>query len=301
MSSFETSSLELAARSTECLELVRELNASLDGFLETADANIQDLDSQFNELQDIGKEALEALTTLEDELIARLEKFGANCSNTLELISATRSSYEEQYQTAKGSAEESDTHIKEMESNQALSWESVSLHATALLEGYSDIANHLAAFTSEVTGEITSQVGSMLTEIPSRLQEETTTFGESIEEENVTKMMEEASQFTSKIEDVGASIKEGLQELGSLMEEGVTDTLESMYSTYEETISDIIDTANDLVETFNSVSDKVSDSVDSVGNTFDMIDEVTDATNIGLNSAMKVFEEAEKLLDRIIG
>lgn len=301
MSDFETSSLELAAKSTECMTLIEELNASLDSFADIADANIQDLDSQFNELQDIGKEALEALTTLEDELVARIEKFGADCSNTLELISTTRSSYEENYQTAKSRAEESDAQVKEMESNQGLSWESVSSHATALLEGYSNITNHLATFTSDATGDISSQVGTMLTEIPSRLQEEATAFGESIEEENINRMMEEASQFTTRIEDVGASIKEGLQELGSQMQDGVTDTLESMYNTYEETISGLIDTANGLADTFGNVSERVSDSVDSVGNTFDMIDEVTDATNIGLKSATKVFEEARELLDRIGG
>jgi len=301
MSDFETSALELAAKSTECLTLIQELNASLDGFAETADGNFADLDSQFNELQEIGKEALDALTTLEDELTTRLDKFGVDCSNTLELISTTRSSYEEQYQSAMTKAEESDTQLKAMDSDQDLSWESVSSRATALLEGYSNVTNHLAAVTSEVTSEITSQVGTVLTEIPSRLQEESTAFGEFIEDESISSMMEEASAFAAKIEEVGASVKDGLQNLGSLMDNGITDTLESMYGTYEQTVSELIDTAKGLVDAFDQISESVSGSIESVGDTFDVIDDMTDKANTGLKSGEKIFEESQRLLERIIG
>lgn len=300
MSNFETTALELAAKSTECLSQIDDLNASLDRLAESVDGGIEALDSQFNALQEIVKTALEALNTLENELAARLDKFGIGCSKTNEMINTIRSSYEEHYESAINRTEESNSQIKAIESEQSQSWESISSRATTLLEGYSNIQIYLATVTSVLTGEISSQVGTMLTEIPSRLQEESTAFSEYVEVEKISAMMEEASDLTSKIEDIGSSIKDALQDLASLMEDGITDSLQSMYGAYEDTLSDLIDTATDLVDTFNDISDRIPDSAESVAATFDMIDDVSEKANVGLGSALKVFNEAKELLERIV-
>ena len=65
MSNFDATAIALAAKSSECVNQIEELNTSLDSFEETADGNFETLNSQFNELQEIVKSTLERLETLE--------------------------------------------------------------------------------------------------------------------------------------------------------------------------------------------------------------------------------------------
>ena len=73
-----------------------------------------------------------------------------------------------------------------------------------------------------------------------------------------------------------------------------------MKTSHMESISELIDTAKDLSDAFGDIADTVGNTAESVGDTFEAIDDVTDLTNIGLSSALKVFEESKELLERIV-
>ncbi len=299
-SEFETIAIELAEKSSDCLREIDELDANLQSISESTDGSFEGFNSSFSDLEDSVRLALERIEELGNDISNRLDGFGENCSKTLDTLENIRSSFAEQIEAAKTHAEESGELIQTIRSDQASSWQDISSNNASLLEGYINLSDHSTVSANELTGEISDKVVSLLSDIPSKLEGEASVFGELVEDGKIELIAEQSSEFASKSEDTSLFLKDGLEELGGAMEDSVANAVESMNSSYDEQISDLIETANELASSFSDIADQVSSSAESVSDTFEMIDTLTDATNVGLHSALKVFEESKELLERIV-
>ena len=300
MSDFESAATSLAAKSAECLNQIEAINHRLEEFESVLRQRSEQLISQSTTIEEAFQNVSEKLTSVQAGINDRFELFFSNCSQVHDMIVEIRAEFQSQYDNLRTSLEEGNTPARASSADQDASWQTLQSGTSSLTDGCTEIQTLSESVTADVAGQIADSLAATLAELEAKLSTESTDLTDTIEEQALALIVGKSGEFASQIESAGSQLKGGLQDAGAVVEQSLSGNLEVLTSSFEESVASILELASSISDTFGDVSDTIADSIGSVSSTFDVIDDVTDASNAGLRSALKVFEEAKELLEKVV-
>jgi len=299
MADFDSTAVALAAKSIDLQSELERATTECEHLSSVIQEKSEMLKTQASNFEQAATELLNKIKSSESELITRLDAFIASCTDVLHVFSEIKSSHDEQFHSVTTTINDFHASVGNVNDKYTASWESYDPQSSTYKEKQLHTQDFYHSLAADLSSDISNQIGNLLIDLESKLESEVSDFNQEIDSERLSAIVQQCGDFSSRIEEVSVSLKDSFENLSSSTESDLTGYLDSLKSQHEDSVTEIINSVDLANSAFQDIADRVSQTVDSVTDLLEIVNDITDSTNVGLNSAVKVFDEAKELLEKI--
>jgi len=299
MSDFKSVANETATKLTLMVQEIEQAQASLDSLEQLVDATTTQIDTQWTELNSRAETLLNQLSAIRDQINTEATEVGQSLSQLKEKIASAQSEVEQEFNETKTGLDQLGSSLETIVPEQEETWQSTEEALTMLQEKTEEVETAIETAFSETGSWVQGELVTAMQTQTTGVVEQTDTLNTYITSECLAQLTEKSNEFSQRLIEVSDQLSQHLLETSSNTENSVTASLEGASSQHNSTIGSLVSMGQDASRALEDVGGTIDKTSSNALEALGLISTATDTTNVGFNTAVRVFNKAEELLQKL--
>lgn len=300
MADFETTINEAATKLAEIIEQADEAQSALDSLREQVTTASDQIETQWEALNTAAQTLLEKINTAQAELEAEGTEVTERITQFQDQIETLQTELGQELETVQTSLSALDDQTDTLMGDQETAWQAVETALTALQDQTTEAE---AALEGTLSQSETFLQDDMIVEVQAQREEiesRSTALESYINEQCLPEITDKTAEFAERIADLLDRLSQKLAETSETTQTSTTDALDQLKQRQTDLIDGLVGTADDLNAEFEQIGGTIDRTTTTAVETFGLMQTGVDTANVGLESAIGVFEEAKEMLSKFM-
>jgi hypothetical protein len=280
------------------LSVASQVQADLDNLDQVIDSIDQIIDSEWATLESAVDDLLKKMQTSQQDLQSEWDSVGIEYDNLSLENKKFESGVGHMFSNTDSVLVTFTQSLPQIASNGKQAWNVSQQKLTTVTTWLTDTQATLTQIFSNLQNIMSTQIDSGLSELIVEIDNQILALGSQIRDETIIEIVNSQNHVSQMLDQVHQTLITQLKQNDHELKREINLHQQSLDTDHTSKVDNLMRTGKEIYASLNDIGDQVSEVFTNTKRMLNVLEESSELANSGLNTAIRVFKEAKRILDR---